>query len=582
MAQKKQGESVSQSPALTPEQRSVLRHKCQTDLYFLCREIIGYRDMVPHVHGKICDTYLKLDPSKSILEQSETKTRMVLAPRGVFKTSIDIGFIVQLVITFPDIRILLLTGRQDLAWRMVREIKQIFQTNVNLRELFPECCPAKDAKWGTDDEFTSPSRRKILREPTVSSSTISSVNAGSHFEVLCLDDVVNEINSSTADQCLKVNEAFDGLEYLLEPGGFRLINGTRYKAYDLYGRLLEREAQLKREWEEDPDTAGEEYVPDFRYTILPAWTVKKGHQVERDENGTMILRKDDVDLLFPERLKFRDLYKKYRKNPSAFACQMLNDPDQAVGDDRPFTDQLIESHTIPFTQLPMPSACEDFIMWDLAGAAQENKGLSTSDYSVGVVGRLDTKGRLFLVDMMRGKWSATQLASQIVTLAKNYPNAQYTWIEDTVGARFLQPTVDAIAAQNGAIVRIGWVKIPRFSGAKRYRIDGLAQFFRADKLWIASFLPFRDEFKAELLDKNPPHDDCSDAVALLVRELGLSAAIPGEGGVPEISKKEIASRLFAAAIYGDDDTYVEDYIPSEVEIQEPQTFKAGILGYGMP
>ena len=134
--------------------------------------MLGYSDMVRHVHGKICEAYLHLDPDKTIFEQSETKVRLVLAPRGTFKTCIDIGAITQLILNSPNIRVLILTGRQDLAWRMVRELKQHFQTNAQLRELFPEFCPAKDMRWGTDDEFTTPARDVIRREPTVSSSTI--------------------------------------------------------------------------------------------------------------------------------------------------------------------------------------------------------------------------------------------------------------------------------------------------------------------------------------------------------------------------------------------------------------------------
>ena len=110
------------------------------------------------------------------------------------------------------------------------------------------------------------------------------MNAGSHFEVLALDDCQNEINSSTPDQCQKVVEAFDGLEYLLEPGGFFLINGTRYKGYDLYGKLLERESVLRKDWETDPEQTGP-YISDMMSVILPAWKVKPDRKPLRDENG---------------------------------------------------------------------------------------------------------------------------------------------------------------------------------------------------------------------------------------------------------------------------------------------------------
>ncbi len=572
-------ESTKQS-GITSEQKAILRRKAQTDLYFLCKEILGYTDFVPHVHKSICDTYLKIRPDVPLLEQSDIKTRMILAPRGTFKTTAHLGHIVQLILAFPNIRILLLTGTQDLAWRMVGEIKRQFTSNEYLRELFPEMCPPKDKRWGTDDEFTCPARTQIYREPTLSSSTLDSVKAGIHVDVVGVDDSVNEVNSTTITQCQKTVDAYDALTYILEPGGYTNINGTRYKSYDLYGKLLERHRNLlerieKAKEEDDYDEDSDKEVVNFQYTILSAWTLVNPSSLARDANGAYILKKSDVKLLFPERLKFRSLYKQYRDNPVAFACQMLNDPNQAVDSERPFTDQLIELHTVRWDQLPLPSTTKDFIMWDLAGANQE--GNRDRDYSAGVVGRYSPEKGLFIIDMVRGRWDAVQLAVQIAQLAKSYPSADFTRIEDSTGARMLEPTINMVASKMGISVPLVWVKIPRFLGAKRFRIDALAQYFRADKLWLASFLPYKEELKTELLDRDPDHDDCADAVALLVKELGIIASSAGADGIPEPDKKAIRERMFQAAIYGEDDQFTVKHIPDK---EQPQVFKAGILGYG--
>jgi hypothetical protein len=285
------GNKQATKSALTPEQRALLRRKAQTDLYFLAKEVLGYKDLVPHVHQQICDTYVKKDPDIHWRDLSEVKTRMVLAPRGIFKTTIDLADIVQWIICYPEIRILLLTGTQDLAWRMVGEVKRHFQTNELLRELFPEHCPPKDKKWGSDDELTTPARTKVFREPTLSSSTLDSVKAGVHVEVLAVDDAVNEVNSTTPAQCLKTIDAFDALSYVLEPGGYIAVNGTRYKPWDLYGRLLDRDKELRvRIAAQDPDDEDGE-VANFRYTIFPAWYVKPGRTLAKDENGVPIVKK---------------------------------------------------------------------------------------------------------------------------------------------------------------------------------------------------------------------------------------------------------------------------------------------------
>lgn len=576
----------SKANNLPVEQLAALRHRCLTDLYFLCKDVLGYKDLVPHVHQPICDTYLKIDPSKTLFEQSDMKTRMVLAPRGTFKTTISLGAIIQLILAFPNIRILVLTGTQDLAWRMVGDVKRHFQSNDVLRAIFPECAIPSGKKWGADDEFTVPSRTQQFREPTLSSSTLDSVKAGIHVDVISVDDAVNEVNSNTPLQCQKTIDAFDSLTYVLEPGGYTNVNGTRYQIWDLYGKLIERhKAQLKRIEEIEASGADDDDDPEvvsFKYTVLSAWKVLNPASTPKDEYGRYILTKKDVQLLFPERLKFRSLYKQYRDNPKGFCCQMLNDPESAQESDRPFTHSLVETHCVPYTQLPYASACKDFIMWDLAGANQ-SKGIDL-DYSVGAVGRLDTKGRLFIIDMVRGRWNATQQAAQIVTLAKNYPSVEYSWVEDSQGSRYLEPTIHNIAAQCRVNVSVRFITIPRFAGAKRYRIDALADFLKSDRLWFAGHLPYLEVLKGELLDINPQHDDCSDAIALMVRELGLKTGYENVENLPTQTLKDYHQRLFEKAIFGDEDgntpsSATEIFAPIDETVQ---TFESGPLGYGMP
>ena len=179
---------------MTPEAKRTLRHKCQTDLYFLGKDILGI-PLNAIVHGAMCGLFVQKNPLKDIYEQDSVKQRLLLAPRNSMKTTLDQADIVQWILCFPNVRILILTGTQDLAYRMVKELKAHFQLNLLLRALFPELCPVDpEAKWGVADEFTVP-RTKTWREPTVSVSTIDSTKAGSHYEILKLDDCVTEVNS---------------------------------------------------------------------------------------------------------------------------------------------------------------------------------------------------------------------------------------------------------------------------------------------------------------------------------------------------------------------------------------------------
>src|SRR5580693_7661366 len=103
------------------------RRRARQDLFFLARyfcwdtnpESAGktFSDnlILEHVHGRMCDMYVRKDNAKTVAEQDLIiKERMVLYPRGTMKTSIDICDAVQWVLNFPDIRLLYLTAADDL------------------------------------------------------------------------------------------------------------------------------------------------------------------------------------------------------------------------------------------------------------------------------------------------------------------------------------------------------------------------------------------------------------------------------------------------------------------------------------
>ena len=129
-------------PDKLEQKRQDWRRRCQTDLYWFAKEILGY-DLVPHVHKPVCDLFVHKDPTKSFADQDHVKQRLLLDPRGHFKTTLDICDIIQWILCFPNTRILIMSGTRDLAQRMNKEIKYHFQYNQLFRELFPEHCPKK-------------------------------------------------------------------------------------------------------------------------------------------------------------------------------------------------------------------------------------------------------------------------------------------------------------------------------------------------------------------------------------------------------------------------------------------------------
>ena len=113
------------------------------DLWFLASKILNrvYPDLVESLHKPMCEFFIQKNPAKIWLLQDTAKNRLLLAPRGHFKTTINLCDTIQWMLAFPDVTIVLFSGTQELTARMVDEIKQHFLMNGDFREMFPGCGP---------------------------------------------------------------------------------------------------------------------------------------------------------------------------------------------------------------------------------------------------------------------------------------------------------------------------------------------------------------------------------------------------------------------------------------------------------
>ncbi len=120
----------------------VLIFFCKTNLLFLGREIFN-KAFTFQTHARVCNFFVQKRPGALLNEQDETKERLLLYPRGSFKSTIDIIDCVQWIINFPDVRILVLTATVDLATAFIGELKNYFVVLAQgeltvFQQLFPQ------------------------------------------------------------------------------------------------------------------------------------------------------------------------------------------------------------------------------------------------------------------------------------------------------------------------------------------------------------------------------------------------------------------------------------------------------------
>src|ERR1035437_5768524 len=107
------------------------RFLCQTNLYFLCHVLEKYRDTTLRTHEQICNSFFvskkpaNFNSFKDFAKSySDLKERLLLVPRGGFKSSIDVADCAQWIVCFPEVTILIMTATLALATKFVGELRE--------------------------------------------------------------------------------------------------------------------------------------------------------------------------------------------------------------------------------------------------------------------------------------------------------------------------------------------------------------------------------------------------------------------------------------------------------------------------
>jgi len=537
-----------------------VRRRMKQDLFFLaCYALWGtnpegagrpieFNKMNEATHRRVCDMYVKKDDSKSIADQDTCKERLILYPRGSFKSTIDVADTVQWILNFPEIRIMFLTAEKSLAVGFVDETKGHFIQKLYepswMNIFFPEFCVSEDEMQKENMyEFTCPvwkARQVKRKEPTVLALSIESSISGRHFDVIKPDDMVSNNNSESEEQCKKVIKNFYINKKTLMSYGYLEFNGTRYADADLYGRLIENnvgEVVSERGpcWELITNkTTG------FKILIGRAWEFTPEAKLKLDE-GTLTreeLKAEHYNLLFPENLSFSFLRKEQAADETSFESQYCNNP-------RPlakvlFERPLLAKHTVPFNEIPYRGPCSQ--TWDFAFSTKKGR-----DYTTGCNVMWNEKGSFYVTELVRARYKHTDLAKAVVDMAVKY-RPFVVGIEDAAGSKFLEPTIIDYARKTGipeviaVLTNIDWIKPDNQKEAKQQRMAALHPWLVNDRMWFANYLPqievIYEEFERCLLDHH--HDDIPDVISQQPRYAPRTRLLIEEKGLDTRSMADVA------------------------------------------
>lgn len=304
--------------------------------------------------------------------------------RGAGKsTSCTITKAIHLLLKDPNLRILIASKTAANAEGFLKEIKNHFESNPLLEEIFgPYYDARKVSKWDNREIEVLP-RTKPNKEASITCVGVDTTIVSKHYDVIISDDLVDEENSRTKNQRDKTRTwYYQTLDPTLEPPdpdvphrGEHHRLGTRYHYDDLYGHLQANE--LKEHTNIIPALSPDGRSP-WPEKYPPQWFVEK-----RKKSGIIIFNAQyqcDTEAMKGEIFQYDD-------------CQIIPDVD-----------------------FPDKSGLRIFMGVDLAIKEKE-----TNDrFAIVVIGVAPDRTAFYVLDYFEGQLRFRAQTSKILEFARRW------------------------------------------------------------------------------------------------------------------------------------------------------------------
>lgn len=339
------------------------RQLALTDLFFLLRHVLKRTDLENDWLFARCREV-----------QAEPDGRLDLWAREHYKsTIITLGLTIQDILRDPETTVGIFSHTRPIAKGFLRQIKREFESNVELKALFPDVLfadpQAESPSWSEDNGLIV-KRKSNPKESTIEAhGLVDGQPTSKHYKLMVYDDVVVKDSVSTPEMIAKVTEAWEISRNLASQGGKVRYIGTRWAFNDTYSTIIKRQAAIPRVYPATLDG-----TPDGE----PAFMDRALLQQKRREQG-----------------------------PYTFASQMLLNP---IAEERQSfkQDWLITADSDG-------GGMNKYILVDPASAKKKS-----SDYTAIFVIGLGTDGNYYVLDMVRDRLSLTERADALFSLHKRW------------------------------------------------------------------------------------------------------------------------------------------------------------------
>jgi hypothetical protein len=516
--------SVAPHEDISFEQFLEIRLNCKKDAFYLGKEV--FHNDFGDCHRVWQEFFPQFDPTtlppnytqKQAIEwlasQSELKDFLLMASRRAFKSSFARLWLISLIITQPDIRILIVSETRPLSKDNIEAIRGYFEVQAGFetrfQRLFPEfCIPVGD---GSVMSLEVPMRRLKLPQ-SIESSSMDSTVAGRRADIILFDDPISEVSCTNEVQIQKSVNKRDILVKLKERGGLVITLGTPYAANDLYFQMIERSQKN-----------GDET---FAYRVDPAFTVKPSARHKLTPALLPTLVEEDIEsFLFSEGLPWKELRVDMMNNPPFFMSQNLCIFPLAEDDELrvQFSHDELWARVRPTSYFGSPITAQTVMSLDRAFSVSRY-----ADFSCAVVGKLqpvDGKPALVIVDCKMDRWRESDLVKNVFDLIEKHRPTIFVSQQDR-GWETLAESIRRQCVMKGIpCPYFRWKVIQPTDRAKAKQVKGLELPLSDGRLWFSTShwteaaLLQLEKFDGVSRSNSHRKDDFPDAVSLLYQELG--------------------------------------------------------------
>lgn len=381
-------------------QAKIDRQMCQRSLYYLCKEVLGYKDFVPHVHGDMCEfaTHPRYGRFRSAcVPRSWFKTWTFTIAKAIWLTLPDEESLYAEIYPYkgPDVRILIASNVIDNAAKMVNKIKTEWENNDRLKSAFPELVPEfNKTRWS--DHCAQVRRPNTFTEGTYTAVGVGGSVISQHFDHILEDDLVYaKKDDFTAQELMPSQEDIDNaigwhkltFSLLSNPQTGCIDNtGTRWAPHDVIDYIRKQEKH---------------------YTVFEV-------AVTRDASWPV---PDDTYCVWPERYDVKTLENiRASQGSKIFDTQYLNRP--RTGDEVKFKIGYINRH---YGIDEYPKGLKRLTFVDLA-SWKDSKRICRN---VILTGARDDRNHLWVYRVDAGKFNPTEVIAIMKQHVKQFGSKAY-------------------------------------------------------------------------------------------------------------------------------------------------------------